>query len=394
MLCAVAFSVALGFGIVAPALPLLAKSFDVGNTAAAAVISGFAFMRAVSALGGGRLIDRFGERVILGIGIGIVALSSAAAGAAGTYWQLLALRGVGGVGSAMFSISSFSLIVRSVPADRRARASSRYNASFLIGGVLGPLLGGLVTEGSYRTPFYVYAGTLAVAGSIGLAALPRHLRAETAGGGAARHHTSLADAWRSRAYRSALVTTSAQNGAAFGLRGALLPLFVSASAAAGGLGLEERWIGGGIFVSAAMQFVLLPVAGRFADTRGRKPLVIGGLLLLAGALLLLTVATGRPVYLAAMAVFGASGAMLSVAPAAMVADVVAGRGGTAYAAYSMSGDIGTVTMPLLAGRLSDVYSFDVAFVVVAAIVALPLLVALSAPETRARPDLPLPPAET
>jgi MFS family permease len=381
VLCAVAFSVALGFGIVAPALPLLAQSFDVSNFAATAVISGFAFMRMVSALGGGRLIDAFGERRVLGVGIGIVAVSSAAAGAAGSYWQLLVLRGVGGIGSAMFSISAFSLIVRSVPADRRARASSRYNASFLLGGVLGPLLGGFVTEDSYRVPFYVYAGTLVVAGGIGLAALPRHLAVEDVEASGRERHTSLGVAWRSKAYRSALVTIGAQNGAAFGLRSALLPLFVKATVSKGGLGLEPRWIGTGIFISAAVQFLLLPVTGRFADTRGRKPLVLAGLLLLAGALLVLTLAVGLPLYLTAMAVFGASGAMLSVAPAAMVADVVSGRGGTAYAAYSMAGDVGTVAMPLIAGKLSDVYSFDTAFLVVAAVVALPLLVATRAPET-------------
>jgi MFS family permease len=381
VLCAVAFSVALGFGIVAPALPLLAASFDVSNFAASAVVSGFAFMRMVSALSGGRMVDRLGERRVLGTGIGIVALSSAAAGASASYWQLLALRGVGGIGSAMFSISAFSLIVRSVPSDRRARASSRFNASFLLGGVLGPLLGGLVTEDSYRTPFYVYAATLVVAGSIGLAALPRHLVVEDLEASGAGRHTSLAEAWRSRAYRSALASISAQNGAAFGLRSALLPLFVSASVGDGGLGLEARWIGGGIFVSAATQFAMLPVTGRFADTRGRKPLVLTGLLLLAAALVVLTAAVGLPLYLLAMAVFGASGAMLSVAPAAMVADVVSGRGGTAYAAYSMAGDVGAVSMPLIAGKLSDVYSFDVAFLVVAAVVTLPLLVATRAPET-------------
>jgi MFS family permease len=58
VLTAVAFAVAIGFGVVAPAIPLFAKQFDVSNTAAGAVISAFAFMRLVSALGSGRLVDR------------------------------------------------------------------------------------------------------------------------------------------------------------------------------------------------------------------------------------------------------------------------------------------------------------------------------------------------
>jgi len=109
VLAAVAFSVAVGFGVVAPAIPLFARQFGVGRTAAGAVISIFAAMRLISALASGRLVDRYGERVVLGTGIGIVAISSALAGLAQSYPQLLLLRGAGGVGSAMFTVSALSL---------------------------------------------------------------------------------------------------------------------------------------------------------------------------------------------------------------------------------------------------------------------------------------------
>src|ERR1700710_3027962 len=48
VLSAVAFFVAAGFGIVAPAIPVFARSFGVSRTAAGAVISAFALMRLVS----------------------------------------------------------------------------------------------------------------------------------------------------------------------------------------------------------------------------------------------------------------------------------------------------------------------------------------------------------
>src|SRR4051812_50031589 len=53
VLAAVAFSVAVGFGIVAPAIPLFARQFGVGRAAAGAVISVFAGMRLVYAVGRG-----------------------------------------------------------------------------------------------------------------------------------------------------------------------------------------------------------------------------------------------------------------------------------------------------------------------------------------------------
>jgi len=111
VLAAVAFFVAAGFGIVAPAIPLFARSFGVSRAAAGAVISAFALMRLSSALGVGRLVNRIGERIVLGAGIGIVAVSSALAGFASDYMQLLVLRGAGGIGSAMFSVSANSPIL-------------------------------------------------------------------------------------------------------------------------------------------------------------------------------------------------------------------------------------------------------------------------------------------
>ena len=86
-------------------------------TAAATVISAFALMRVIGALPAARLVDRFGEPVIMATGIGIVAVSSILAGFSRSFAELLVLRGVGGLGSAMFSISAQALLLASVPAS-------------------------------------------------------------------------------------------------------------------------------------------------------------------------------------------------------------------------------------------------------------------------------------
>ena len=182
VLVAVAFAVAVGFGIVAPAIPVFARSFDVSRAASGAVISAFAVARLLFALTSGRLVDRFGERLVMAVGIGIVAVSSAVAGLAQTYAELLLLRGAGGVGSAMFSVSAYSLLLRTVPAGQRGRATGVFSGGFLLGGVTGPALGGLVTGWSLRAPFFLYAGTLAVAGT-DRPARPAEHRAARQGGG-------------------------------------------------------------------------------------------------------------------------------------------------------------------------------------------------------------------
>ena len=62
---------------------------------------------------------------MLATGIFIVAVSSGLAGIAQTYAQLLVLRGVGGVGSAMFTVSAMTLLLGSVDPGRRGRAHGR-----------------------------------------------------------------------------------------------------------------------------------------------------------------------------------------------------------------------------------------------------------------------------
>ena len=85
------------------------------------------------------------------------------------------LRGIGGIGSAMFSVSASSLLLGVTSSGQRGRAMGAFSGGFLVGGIAGPGLGGLITGWSLRAPFFLYAGTLAAAGAVGVARLPRHL---------------------------------------------------------------------------------------------------------------------------------------------------------------------------------------------------------------------------
>ena len=193
----VAFAVALGYGIAAPALPVYARTFGVSAFLASTVISGFALMRLLSAAPAGLMVDRFGERRIMSIGIWVVAGSSLLTALAQTFGQLLVLRGVGGIGSAMFTVSAMALLLRTAGPEQRGRASGAFQAGFLFGGVTGPAIGGLVTGISIRAPFVVYGFTLVVAGLLavrflsrvpapgGVAAGSGAAGGATAGGGAA-----------------------------------------------------------------------------------------------------------------------------------------------------------------------------------------------------------------
>ena len=384
VLTSVAFFVALGFGILAPAIPLFAKSFGVSNLAASSIISVFALMRFVSALAGGNLVNRLGERVVLATGIGIVAVSSFFAGLSQSFPQLLLLRGIGGVGSAMFTVSALSLLLRVAGPEQRGQASGSFQSGFLLGGIFGPAFGGPLTEWSIRAPFFVYAGTLAAAGTVAMVFLARtSLHERDAVTGADHAPTRLSTAFRSSAYRAAVINNFANGWAIFGVRAALIPIFVVE-----GLKVGASWTGIGLVVGALTQVAVLIPAGRLADRRGRRPYLLAGAALALVAAVALAFSGSIPPYLLAMALFGAASALIGVSSAAVVGDVIGGRGGTPVAAYQMAADAGTFTGPLVAGALSDAYSYETAFLATAGVSVVALVAVIVMPETKpARPPV-------
>jgi DHA1 family multidrug resistance protein-like MFS transporter len=359
VLAAVAFSVAVGFGIVAPVIPVFARHFGVGRAEVGAVLSAFAFMRLASALGVGRLVDAIGERVVLATGIGIVAVSSALAGFAHSYLQLLLLRGAGGIGSAMFSVSAMGLLLRVVGPTQRGRSVGLFQGGFLLGGISGPAIGGPLAAWSIRAPFFVYAGTLVVAGTVAMVGLRRAALArkpEATSDGARPGRTSLADALRQRTYRAALVANLADSWAAMGVRNTLVPLFVLESLHRG-----TGWVGVGFTIVAATNAATLIPAGRLVDRRGRRPIIVAGCLLSASSMALLALSPTIIGYVFAMLIFGVGSGLLDVAPAAVVGDVAGKGGGTVVAAFQMAGDSGSVSGPVVAGWVADTWSYGTAF---------------------------------
>ncbi|SHG76759.1 Predicted arabinose efflux permease, MFS family [Jatrophihabitans endophyticus] len=372
-LTGVGFMVALGFGLVAPALPLFAREFGVGRTLAGLVVSAFALTRLLMAPVVGRLVDALGERVLLASGIGIVAVSSLLAGFSQTYWQLLVLRGAGGAGSIMFSVAAASLLVRVTPDHLRGRAQGVWAGSFLLGMIAGPAVGTVATF-SLRAPFFLYAGTLLVAGTIGLTALRGSELAERRTQRSAP--LTLGPALRNRSYRAALAAAFAGGFAIIGARTSIVPQYVTDE-----LGLDHGWAYAAFLVTSLVSGALLLPLGRLADTRGRRPVVAVGLLVAVAGFVVLPTAPAVGGLVVAAVLLGVAGAADSVGPGAMMGDVVGGRGGTVVALFQMSGDLGAVLGPVIAGWVADGGGYGSTFALNAVVCALPLLLVAIAPET-------------
>ncbi len=395
VLASVAFAVALGFGILIPVLPVFARTFGVSALEASAVISVFALVRFVTSPLAGGLVDRFGERLVMTSGLLIVAISSLAAGFSQTYAQLLVLRGAGGLGSSMFTVSAMALLLRVVATEQRGRASGAFQGGFILGGVAGPAVGGLVVAWSIRAPFFVYAAFLFMAAGIAMVFLTRSRlreREETVSHGEANRLQQLRTALRDRAYQAAITVNLITGFVVFGLRSSAVPLFVVE-----GLGETATIAGIGFLVTAGIQALLLLPAGRMADTDGRRKALLWGTIGTAIGMVALTLADvaangwGTPavaatiMFLVAMAIQGAAGAFLGSAPSAVVGDIMGGRrGGIVVATFQMMSDLGAILGPLLAGLIIDAADFDWAFGLGAALCLLAVGFVVRMPETLRR----------
>jgi len=353
----IAFFVMVGFGVVVPVLPVYVRSFGVGNAEVGAVVSAFALLRFVSSPFCGRLIDWAGERAILSIGIGIVALSSGLVGIAQNYPQLLILRGIGGIGSALFTVSAMTLLIGSTSTAMRARSIGFYQGGFLIGGMTGPALGGLLATISLTAPFFFYAGTLAVAGVVGILLLrPRTVAPPTESGTTVS--IPFREVLRDRGFRAACIANFAQGWTSFGVRNSLVPVLIVEV-----LRGPSAWTGVAFAFSAVAQAIALAPAARFIDTVGRKPAIVGSFAVAAVTIAAIPFVTSFWALTALLCVYAVAAAFMGTAPAAAVGDVAGTSGGRPVAVFSMFSDFGAIIGPLVAGFLADTVSYPVAFAV-------------------------------
>lgn len=380
VLVAAAFVIALGFGLIAPVLPEFARSFNVGVTAASAIVSVFALTRLIFAPASGQLVQKLGERPVYLGGVGIVALSTAACAVAQSYWQLMLFRSLGGIGSTMFTISAMALLIRLTPPDMRGRVNSLYSSAFLIGSIGGPLVGGLLGGLGLRVPFIVYSVALVIA----VLVVHTQLKGTDASGPEQRETRAeylVRDAIRDPAYRAALLANLAHGWATFGVRVAVIPIFVVVALSSGpqlaGLALAA--------FSAGMAVVLI-FGGRLSDRYGRRMPTIVGLLVAGVATAVLGLSESMWLFLVLCVVGGLGTGLFVPAQQAAVADIIGSErnGGRALATFQMTADFGAIVGPVLAGFIAETLSYAAAFGFTGVMLLAAAIYWIVAPETLTR----------
>lgn len=182
VLCTVMID-AMGIGLVMPIMPQLIVEVQGGTLASAAIWGGvlstaFAAMQFVFGPVLGNLSDAYGRRAILLVSLFVMALDYVVMALAGSIWLLLIGRIVGGITAATHSTAAAFMADVSKPEDKAANFGL-LGAAFGIGFVLGPVIGGLLSEYGTRAPFWAAAALSAVTFAAGLLVMPETVTDKT-----------------------------------------------------------------------------------------------------------------------------------------------------------------------------------------------------------------------
>jgi EmrB/QacA subfamily drug resistance transporter len=160
------FMVSLDSLVVTNALPSIRADLGTGLEGLEWTVNGYTLTFAVCLLTGAALGDRFGRRRMLLAGLAVFTASSAVAAVAPNIEVLIAARAVQGLGAALVTPLTLTVLAGAVPRERRGLAFGAWSAMSGLAIALGPVIGGAITEGaSWQWIFWINV-------PIGVALLP------------------------------------------------------------------------------------------------------------------------------------------------------------------------------------------------------------------------------
>ncbi len=153
----VLFTVSVGFGLVIPILPLIARDFGASAFMLGMMTAGYSVVQFLFAPWWGQLSDRIGRKPVLMIGITGLALSFLLMGFSQSFTGLFAGRVFGGLlGSATLPAAQ-ALAAELSGTSSRAKAMGLMGAAFGTGFIVGPLVGGVLAPLGMSVPFFASA---------------------------------------------------------------------------------------------------------------------------------------------------------------------------------------------------------------------------------------------
>ncbi|NEA24270.1 MFS transporter [Actinomadura bangladeshensis] len=157
--CVISF---MGIGLVDPILPAISSDLNASPSQVTLLFTSYLVVTAVAMLVTGFVSSRIGAKRTLIAGLALIVVFSALAGTSGSIGGIIGFRAGWGLGNALFIATSLAVIVASASGGLGG-AIIAYESALGLGIAVGPLLGGLLGDISWRGPFYGVAALMAIA---------------------------------------------------------------------------------------------------------------------------------------------------------------------------------------------------------------------------------------
>ena len=351
------FTDMLVHGLAVPVLPLLPSVVAAGPEATGILFSSYAAAMIVATLFAGRIVDRYGPRTPLLIGLVGLAAATLLFATGGPYWLLLVARLAQGMAGGMSWVAALSLIAATTPMEKRGQSMGIALSTITLGVLIGPPLAGFLVEHFGTASPFLFAAAVALADGVlrimFVKDSPR-VTDDTAG--------PLAVLKVPGSF--SIVLAVAVGAAVLSGIEPVLPVHLGASALTVGL----------LFGLAALASIIAnPVVGRLVTTTSPRMLVGAGVIAVAAALVVTGFATELWQTCIGMALLGVSSALL-LAPATTLISEQGYKSnpptlGGSFALYNLAYAAGLAGGPLLTGLSTGQWGFTTAMVITAAVLA-------------------------
>lgn len=381
-----------------PVLPRFAGDLGAETWLIGVIVGASTITGVLVKLPAGALSDILGRRQMLLIGAAFFAFPPFLYLLVTSPGALLGLRFLHGLATAIFSPVAAAAVADLFQAGRGEKLGWFASANEM-GSAFGPLLGGALLANAAGATLAKYHMTYLVVGTLGMLPLLLLLVLPVARTGHEQMPRAPGQPTRAAVFKQGImevitsrpiVIASSVEAAMFLGVGALmgfLPLYGKEV-----LSLGDGQLGLLIWAPLVMAMAGKPLTGRLSDRIGRKPVILGGLLLCAA--MLPAVALTRSLWglLAEGAVFGLGMAIVTPATMAFVTDLCKSqRYGAALGVFGTIWDVGEASGPIVAGILIAVLggagaSYLVAFSIIAVVlVAAGMVFGLTVEEVRVAP---------
>ncbi|WP_022878395.1 MFS transporter [Microbacterium sp. B19] len=157
--CVVAF---MGIGLVDPILPAIAESLKATPVETELLFTSYLVVTGLAMLVTSWISSRIGAKATLLVGLGLIVVFALFCALSGSVDAVIGFRAGWGLGNALFISTALATIVGAASGGSSA-AIVLYEAALGLGIAVGPLLGGILGEASWRGPFFGVVALMAIA---------------------------------------------------------------------------------------------------------------------------------------------------------------------------------------------------------------------------------------